>query len=71
MTGPERHWHGCYAATEVSITKDQVVPLDELMANSSKIALDFTFYFLSMFGWDNPSVDVFKQGQDKFLAKLI
>lgn len=69
MAGPEKFWHGFYAASDDTIKKTWTLPLDDLMANSSRIALDGTLYFLSMFGWDNPSVDIFRQDQEKFLPK--
>jgi hypothetical protein len=62
-----RAWDEYYPTTSDSIIKSAVYHSGELVAKSSELALDWSIYFFNQFGWDDPSVDILKQEQEKFL----
>lgn len=68
MAGPERFWHGYYPATSDTITKTWDTNSEMIIAKSSEMALEGCVSFLNMFGWDDPSIDTFKEDQKKFLS---
>ncbi|MBA7688650.1 hypothetical protein ES703_97137 [subsurface metagenome] len=66
-----RHWSGYYPATADAITKSVIFESEQLLARSAEFALDWSVYFFSLFGWDNPPIDFLKGDQQKFLSGKI
>ena len=64
-----RFWHGHYPATANCIKKQWKLEIPELLAKCNELSLEGIIYFYKQFGWDDPSIDVFREQQNEFLSK--
>jgi hypothetical protein len=64
----DRAWSDVRATTEDTIGRTWTVDSRELLASSADISLAATAWFFERFNWLDPSVDVLKKDQQKFLA---
>jgi hypothetical protein len=66
-----KFWNYHYPATVEEIEKKEIFKSEYVLTNSAKIALDWSIYFYSFFGWDNPPIEVLQGDQQKFLSGKI
>ena len=66
-----KFWHGYYPATSNKIVKSWAISTERLLAESAELAIDGAVDFLKRFGWHNPTLDILKQDQEKFLSRRI
>lgn len=67
-----RAWFRYYHASSNTLTNNAPkFEVTDLLASSSELALESVLYFFQLFGWDNPSTDVLKAEQQKFLSRKL
>ena len=64
----DRAWSDIRAASEDQIGRAWLIENRELISASSEVSLRATTWFFERFGWLEPSVQVLRRDQEKFLA---
>lgn len=57
-----------FPATSDHVLKKSTFGSEQLLAVGAEIALEWAVDFFSQFGWDNPSLEILKGDQQKFLS---
>jgi hypothetical protein len=53
------------------LSKSEIFRVNRIIAEAHELALRWSIWFFRQFGWDNPSVDILRSDQQKFLAGRI
>jgi hypothetical protein len=69
MAGFDRIWTDYYAASEEELGKTWQIASTDLISASAEHSLAATSWFLERFGWLEPSIDVLRKDQGKFLKR--
>jgi len=68
-TDPFRNWDSYYAAAENRLAKSWVLPIADLLSETSKHTLDATVWFLQRFGWLNPNMNALQKDHELFIQR--
>ena|SRR3989338_6212869 len=71
MTDLDRAWHGYYAASQDLLEHSWQVRSDVLIADSAAQALNAIDWFFQRFNWLNPSKQILREDQRKFLTREV
>lgn len=63
-----RAWDEYYPATSDCVLKKSIFQSEQFLTGSAGIALEWAVDFFSQFGWDDPSLEILKGDQQKFLS---
>jgi hypothetical protein len=66
---PRRGWWGYYPSVEDTLPHTKEVPAAELIGNSAQLALEATLWFFHRFQWNDPSLAVLQNDQQKLLTR--
>lgn len=64
----DRSWYGCYAAGENELGHSWTISTQALVSESADFSLKAVMWFFERFGWLDPSPEVLRSDQQRFLA---